>query len=280
MEREGIYRFTSIGRPVDPRYPTNRAVLVILPLAALAGAGITWLSGGGLEAALVAALMFALVTFGAWALTREIAPDDDPAAFIAMVFGLAWIFLGADSVLLVFVALLLARVVNRSTGLMLRPLDSVLVVALTLWAAYSLGQPLLPFAGALAFALDATLEDRCRPQWLPAVACAAAGGLMTMQAGLPPPPGGFDTLELAFLATTALAYGVAILKSGTLRSICDVTGVPLVPVRVRAAMLVAFLVAAQAVATDGAPALTASPIWASLVAVPVGQVLATLRRRT
>ncbi len=279
MVREGIYRFTSIGRPVDPRYPTNRAVLIILPLAAFAGAVITWLSGGGLEAALVAALMFVLVTFGAWALTRELAPDDDPAAFVAMPLGVTWIFLGADSVLLVFVALLLARVVNRSTGLMLRPLDSALVLALTVWAAFSLGQPLLPFVGALAFALDATLADRCRPQWLPAAACVAAGVLMTVQAEQPLRLGDFDAPGLAFLAATAVAYGVATWRSGTLHSVCDVTGVPLAPVRVRAGMLVALLVAAQAVATDGAAALTASTIWASLVAVPLGRILGALRRR-
>lgn len=279
MSREGIYRFTSIGRPVDPRYPTNRAVLVILPLAALLGAGITLVRDGGVVAALVAALVFVLVTFGAWALTRELAPDDDPAAFIAMALGVGWIGLGADSVLLVFVALFLARVVNRSTGLMLRPLDSVLVFALTVWAAFSLGQPLLVLVGALAFALDAALEEGCRPQWLPAVGCIAVAVLMFVRGEYPLRPGSFDAVELAFLVVTAVAYGIAIWRSAPLRSICDVTGVPLEPIRVRAGMIVGLLVAVQAVVTDGAGALTASTIWASIVAVPVGRAAGALRAR-
>ena len=36
----GIYRFTSIGRPVDPAYLTNRVLLIVLPLAGLLSAGV------------------------------------------------------------------------------------------------------------------------------------------------------------------------------------------------------------------------------------------------
>ena len=34
----GVYRFTSIARPVDPAYPTNRALLFLVPIAAAAAA--------------------------------------------------------------------------------------------------------------------------------------------------------------------------------------------------------------------------------------------------
>jgi hypothetical protein len=35
-----MYRFTSIARPIDPAYLTNRALLMILPLLMLASGGL------------------------------------------------------------------------------------------------------------------------------------------------------------------------------------------------------------------------------------------------
>ena len=87
----GIYRLTSIGRPVDPRYPSNRALLIVLPLLAVASVGLR----GVLDlerSALTVTLQSLLVGFAAWALTRELAPDDDAAAFVALA--LAWIGAG------------------------------------------------------------------------------------------------------------------------------------------------------------------------------------------
>ena len=71
-QARGVYRITSIARPVDPAVPTNRAVLVVVPLAAALGAGLalaglTEGSPGGV------ALTAALATFGVWALARDLA---------------------------------------------------------------------------------------------------------------------------------------------------------------------------------------------------------------
>ena len=38
----GVYRFTSIARPVDPAYPTNRALLYLLPAIAIVSAVLAW----------------------------------------------------------------------------------------------------------------------------------------------------------------------------------------------------------------------------------------------
>ena len=88
-----------------------------------------------------AALNGALVAFAAWAFTRELAPDYNGAAFVALV--LAWIAnvaLGTTSVLPVFVALLLVRLVNRSTGPRWRALDTLGVLGFSLWAAVNMQQ--------------------------------------------------------------------------------------------------------------------------------------------
>ena len=43
-----IYRYTSIGRSLDPAAPTNKAVLVLLPIAAVLGAALAWAADGTL----------------------------------------------------------------------------------------------------------------------------------------------------------------------------------------------------------------------------------------
>ena len=56
----GVYRLTSIARPVDPRYPTNRALLVVLPLIGVASVGLSGLlglDGGALRVALISMLV-------------------------------------------------------------------------------------------------------------------------------------------------------------------------------------------------------------------------------
>ena len=143
QEPTGIYRFTSVARPVDPRYPTNRALLIVLPIGAAAFAILASL--GFFEAGALSAMLSAfLVGFAAWAFTRELAPDDDAAAFVALA--LAWVMsaaTGATGVILTFAALFLARIVNRTTGLAARPWDILMVGGFVLWAAWNLGQPLL-----------------------------------------------------------------------------------------------------------------------------------------
>ena len=143
-------------------------------VAAGIGAGITLYRDGDPVAALFAGLMFALVAFGGWALTRELAPDDNPAAFIAMALAVGALFAGADSVLLIFIAMFLARVVNRTTGLGPRVIDSVMVAGLACWASFGLGQPLIGLVAAFAFAADGTLADGRRWQFLPSAVCLVA----------------------------------------------------------------------------------------------------------
>lgn len=120
----GIYRFTSIGRPIDPAYASNRAVLWLMPVGAVLFAALRWYASGADAGLGSAAITGLLLVFGAWALARELAPDDNPAAFLATAIAfVAAAFVGSGSLLLVFVALFLVRIVNRSTGLAPSPVS-------------------------------------------------------------------------------------------------------------------------------------------------------------
>jgi len=207
-----IYRYTSIGRPLDPDWPTNRAVIYLLPVALVAGVGWTLLARPdvGLVAVAMSGLRFAGAAFLTWALGRELLPDDQAAAFVAMALGLpACLAVPQAGLAIVFATMALVRIVNRSTGLSARVADSVLVTGLTVWVLYATKSPWLGALGALAFALDGTLRQPLRRQWLFALPCLAAAVAYVVGHGaasltLPAPGSPAEWLALAVLVAFSL----------------------------------------------------------------------------
>lgn len=261
----GIYRFTSIARPVDPAFPTNRALLFVLPGIAVVNAAIAGLTdiGGDVSSA---ALGGVLVAFVAWALTRELAPDDNAAAFLALA--IAWpldLFLGAGSVLLAFTTLFLVRIVNRSTGLAARPFDTLSVLGLAIWTSYSLQLPFLLVVAALAFAADARFKDPQRLHYLAAAICLAAFAWPGFGSAAPAAP----AADWLLFATIAIAGGFVMATTDEAVSICDVRPERLDIARVRAGLGIGLLVGAQLLLTSGSSAWVSTPLFACLAAVPV-----------
>ena len=262
----GMYRFTSIARPIDPAYLSNRALLIVLPLLMLLNAGLASIYDIG-SAPLSAALSGALVAFAAWALTRELVPDYNAAAFVALA--LAWVAnvaLGTTQVLLVFVALLLVRLVNRSTGPRWRVLDTLGVFGFCVWAALNTQQPLILVAAAAAFTLDATLKNPLRRHYFAAAACIAAftwlllGDMRLLASDL----AGQDWAVIA-----AFAGGVILVVATSLEpvSYCDTSPDRLDRVRVNAGLIIGSLAAVQALLTNGGAAWLETPIWVCMAAV-------------
>ena len=247
MAKYRIYHYTSIGRPLDPAYATNKAVMVLIPLAAALGAGITWFGGGNMLQVLQQAVFFALVLFGSWALARELDPDDNPAAFISVACGMV-VALSVDSpgLLIVFVTLGLVRIVNRSTGLTARKADSISLTLLSIAVIYTTGSPLFGAVAALAFILDGSLKDPLRHQWLFAFVCL--GGTIVYMVDhdislgpLSAPDSLFEWLALLFLLIFAL--DTALTRS--VRALGDMGGRPLDVNRVRGGMAVGLCAALQ-----------------------------------
>lgn len=278
-EPSGVYRYTSIARPVDPAFPTNRALLFLLPIIAVVNAGLAGFYDIG-ASPLAAALAGALTGFAGWALTRELAPDDNAAAFLALA--LAWamqVFAGANGVLLLFVALFVVRIVNRSTGLSARWFDTLSVLGLSTFAAYSLQQPLLLLVAAIAFLLDVFLKDGRREHIVAAAVCAIGfiGLLVSQDISFRFGELGRNdwlAIILLYFANRALTF-----QPATRVSVCDVYGEPLDKARVNAGLVVGLAVAIQAIVTVGPDAWTDSPIWACFIAVPASAVVQTLRAR-
>jgi hypothetical protein len=263
----GMYRFTSIARPIDPAYLTNRALLIVLPLLGLLSAGLAAVGETG-TAPLSAAFSGMLVAFAAWALTRELAPDYYGAAFVALA--LAWfcnIAFGVRLVLLVFVALLLVRLVNRSTGLPWRLLDTLGVLGLVTWAAISLQQPLLLLVASTAFALDAVLEEPLRGHYVPAAGCLAGFAWMLGSTTTDLVATDLDAIDWSLLVASVLGIVFFVKTSTEPVSYCDTSPDRLDRMRVNAGLVVGWLVAAQATLTGGRSAWLETPIWACVIAV-------------
>ena len=167
-----IYDYTSIGRPLDPGWPSNKAVLILMPLAALAGLVISLHKGAGFLPSLNVSLTYAAVVFGTWALARELMPDDHVSAFISMVLGFtAMLAFPQPGLLMLFATLALLRVINRSSGQAARVRDSIIVTLLVVWTVYSSQSPWFGAVAALAFFLDGILYKPVKRQWWFALIC-------------------------------------------------------------------------------------------------------------
>jgi chromate transport protein ChrA len=272
-----VYRITSIGRPVEPKYPTNKAILILMVSAALIAGLVSAMQGVGGGASARSALVAFLVVFACWALGREMAPDDNPAAFVGAVLAFVSLWCWpSPSLLLLFTALVLARIVNRSTGLTARLGDSVIVTALVIWTMVDLQNPFAGVAGALAFLLDARLAEPNQRQWPFASVCLAAVIIHVLLTGsdnlgatwLPEP-------QYVIAGVTLLAFLVYALSLRTVSSLGDVGGLVLNVGRVRGGMLVVWLLTLQA----SLQAPDAVQIVVPLLAVMAGVVLAGTANR-
>lgn len=260
-----MYRFTSIARPFDLAYLSNRALLIVVPVAGLLSAGLSLVHDLG-YGPLAAGLSGALTAFAAWALTRELAPDFNGAAFVALV--LAWIAnvtFGARLVMLLFVAMVLVRVVNRSTGLPLRLLDTLGVLGFCAWAAMSTQQPLILLVAALAFLFDAQLEEPLRRHYLAAAACLAVFAWM-LAGGAQPLAGNLTAWDWSLIVASALGVGLLMIVNPEPVTYCDTSPRRLDRARVNAGLVVGWLLAVQALLSNGRSAWLETPIWACFAA--------------
>ena len=265
---ESARRFTSIGRPVDRRYPTNRAIASLSLLVMILGFVVRRLAGTPSLEASFGGLLMALGFFLAWAVARELDPDHDLSAFVAAAASLVPLaILGPPDLAATVLVLLLLRIVNRTVGPAARPLDTIGILALVGVAVWR-GHLVLALAGAVALALDAILRP---PHRVHLAAAGVAIGILAVgmgRVGAAPglaaegPPGVVTWLALA----ATLPFLILIRASGSPITESDEDSQPLSGTRVRAAQGLGLLTMAAAVLLEGRTGLAGlSPLWAALV---------------
>jgi len=126
-----VNRISGVGRPLSLKYPTNRAVIIIVVLVFILGTLTKLVMGDSLVVSIVWAFGAAASIFFAWAIARELDPDSNVSAFISATLMLAAIFFtGLPTLLTLFWFLLVIRILNRITGIAPKPLDLAVVIIL------------------------------------------------------------------------------------------------------------------------------------------------------
>jgi hypothetical protein len=265
-----VTRFTSIGRTLDPRTPTNALIMGLTALGGLISGALALLQGGDFGAAAVAGFWTGAAVFIAWVLTREIDPDYPYSAFLSAGLALvASLLLGAPALtLLVLIAIIITlRLITRVVGPPFHWFDSIVLLAVALLLAWS-GHGLSAILVGVAFALDGLMLPPLRRHLVFAVLAIGAGvlALIADPVAVARPDGAASNV----LFVIVLAFGFLLITTQHITSPCDVPGYTLSAARVQAAMVWLLAVAVILGFTEGVAALTGFlPIWAALAGAAV-----------
>lgn len=262
-----LTQFSHLGRAVDPRYPSNRLIVVLATLAGvLVGLG-EQANGLRLGEAAPRAVSAAFVVFLAWAVARELDPDVNFSATVAAVLAfVAYVGLGSASLWPVLALMMLARICNGVVGLPPLVVDygyTLAVVALALGS----GMGVVAWIGVAVLLYQASIGNH---RW---VALGAAGVALAM--------GGYaltQTVEREGAAGVLIGAGVigalavpALLHaSAALTSMDDLNRAPLKREAVRIGQGVIWAGAGLLAVWMGSRGVVAlTPLWAALAGVVV-----------
>lgn len=113
-----VEQISGIARPLSFRYPTNRAIIIIVALIIVLGTPVKLLLGSSFLSSIVWAFGTGGALFFSWALTRELDPDHNASAFIAVTVTLAVFFItDLPNLLALLWLLIVIRILNRITGI-------------------------------------------------------------------------------------------------------------------------------------------------------------------
>lgn len=266
LNKSDLNQVSTIGRAVDPSYLTNRLILILTAV----GFGVSFLwgliFGKPFRQAGLLGVRAGLGLFLAWALTRELDPDREWAAFAAAAFfGVGLVLFGTPELGLVFWALLAIRVVNHTTGLSASLLDSLGLIGLGGWLSYR-GNWGLGGITALVLFTDAYLaQGKKRQAGLGVLCVLLVGAIFLFGEGSPPFPG-FDWVPAAAAGAAAVLYAPVIAASRKVESTCDQTGDPMLPRRVQAGQVISLIIGLELVFWHGWEGITGVlPLWSAAV---------------
>ena len=149
---------TGIARIIDPRLRTHQFHLAVAVLGGLIVMAVELEQQGSIAEALGPAVNAGITVFLAWAIAREVDPDEARTANLAAVLAVVARLLAGSGNLIALVMLLLAtRIVLRSTGLKPTILDGLLFLPL---AAFLAGRTVTGWMAALALAYALAHDHR------------------------------------------------------------------------------------------------------------------------
>ncbi len=259
-----LYRYTALGRAIDPvNYRSNLYIVLLTPAAGIVAGLVTLLNGGDLGAAVMAGFFTAAAVFIAWVYTRDIDPDYNASAFLAAAATL--VVAPAPLVIISLAALApMLRVVSRIVGPVPR-LPEYIGVLVLLGIASALDGGLVALAALIGFLLDARLAQATRWAWIgvgvSAVLAVVGFVLRPLTITLPSVP--YLLLGLGLL----VVFGWATWSSRSFTATCDDPTVAVCGERIQAAMGVIAVAGLLSMAGGDALMQAYAPVWGSIVGV-------------
>ncbi|MBS3819408.1 hypothetical protein KGY73_07890 [bacterium] len=235
---------TGIGRSIDFDYPSNRAVFFLTLAVIGLGIGFRMIGGRGIIPAVLWGLGAGVAVFLAWALGREMDPDNDSSAFLAAGVALIVIFLwGIPSLGMLFWLLVAVRILNRTTGTVPTVLDSLVFLSLGGGISYR-GNWIVGLLTAVVFLLDSRLPQGKRRSLVFAAMSAAASAASLiwgkeLMIGM-----NISWRAVGIALWISVVFLPVILRSRQMKSEMDKTGEKLISVRIQAgqALAASFLI--------------------------------------
>jgi len=269
-----IYQFTSLPRPLDPAYPTNTAISIIMMLVTLAAIPFYALNGSPFSSSLILAAFAGLSVFIIWALAREMDPDHPSAAFVAV--GLAipgMIVYGLPDFLVLFFLLVGTRILNRTVGKPATLLDSTLFLILCCVFALR-AEWIYPLFAVNIYLLDSRLAQPNPRQIRFAMGAVAVMGIAFYLGGWQGPTGSLTVFALLAMSLVILFVTLMILQTQGITSTADLTGEPLNFIRVLSTQMMVLLVCVFIAVWHGTLGLIALyPVWGALLGIAAFQTI-------
>jgi len=269
---------TTVGRPVDLSYPTNRAIAAVSLVVMIGAAILQRLSGASWIQSVLWGAQAGLSVFLAWALCRELDPDHALAAFVAAGLALGGLFLwGLPHFTVLLWLILILRLINRTMGLPAGILDSLTVLGLGIWLSLQ-GNWAYGVVTAVAFLLDSQLPIRAPRQLVFAILGLLGATTAAILAEALPWDGALSLSGALTTLGASSAFVPVIVESQDITSVGDQTGKPLAPIRVQAAQVLALLVGLETAFLGGIPALgSLMPLWAAVLGASLYWLYRTLQ---
>ena len=275
-----LSKITSIGRPVDFNYPTNRAIGILSIVVLVATTLLQLFAGKDLFVAWFWGVGAGLTVFLAWALGRELDPDHDLSAFAAAGLAVIGLFVfGLANLGRLFWLLLAVRVVNRTTGLPATITDSLAVAGLGGWLVFN-GNWGFGVLTVVAFLLDNQLAPPHRQQIIFAGLSALSTLAIVILQGPLWPEAGFSWGAGAIALGISAVFIPVILGSSSLKGVEDESGEGLKPVRVQAGQALALSAGIEIALWSGTLGFKSMmPLWTTVVGAAVFGFLFVPRRK-
>lgn len=262
---------------IDPRLQSNLTALGISVVGGMAALATRLVDDAGVLRSFADAFGAGVAVFLAWAIARELDPDNDSSALLAELATFALWFWAPSSPGLLLAVLIAARVTVRSTGRAPSTGDLIFVVLLGTYVATSEAGAAATIGLAAALVLNRSLGGGDHPHsMLAALATLIAGGTAAAITGS---LGDWhDPDALAWALVGAGVASVFILGCRSVTSLADITREPLDVRRVRVARMFTLVIALGGFALAGGLGVSRmAGAWTALLAVAVTKIARAVR---